>query len=288
MKVILAEYSGFCFGVKRAVDMARQSAEKLKGKVYSYGELIHNAQVVELLEKEGIGVVDEVKSADDGSLIIRSHGVPKSVLEDAENRGIGIIDATCPFVKKIQKIVHQKAKEGYHILILGDRLHPEVVGINGWCENTAEIAGSLQELAAAGMKKGKYAVVAQTTLSVSLFKELESELCRRIPDAEIYNTICTATYKRQESVRRLAQKVDAMVIVGGKKSSNTKKLAEIASLYCPSYLIETAEEIDRKQMKRYKTLGVTAGASTPDFVIKQVIESLENLNCQETQVSSSR
>lgn len=287
MKVILAKYSGFCFGVRRAVELAEKSAEQSSQKVYSYGELIHNEQAVRSLEKKGVFVVEHLDDLQGESLIIRSHGVARSVIEEARALQIDLIDATCPFVKKIQQIVCKKSEEGYSVLILGDKNHPEVIGIEGWCKEGAKIIASAEELREADFKEGNYVVVAQTTFSAALFKELEKGIRKKIPNAEIYNTICTATNERQEAVKSLAQKVDAMIIVGGRKSSNTKKLAEISERYCPSYLIETAEEIEGSEILKYETVGLAAGASTPDFVIEEVREYLSEISDQKDRGSSS-
>lgn len=277
MKIILAEYSGHCFGVRRAVEMAENAAELSKETVCSYGEIIHNAQVVENLSKKGVQVLHRIDEMQEGKLIIRSHGVAKKIIEKALQKGIELVDATCPFVRKIQKIVEQKYRQGYHILIVGDKNHPEVIGVNGWCEDEAAIVSNILELSDLKIKEGNYVVVAQTTISEKVFQDIEKEIKKRIPDAEIYNTICTATHQRQQATNDLAKKVDCMVVIGGKNSSNTRKLAEIASASCKTYLIESCRELDIEQIKTYEVIGISAGASTPNFLIQEVINFLKYL-----------
>lgn len=277
MKVMVAKYAGFCFGVKRAVDLAEHAVNDSEQKVYSYGEIIHNPQVTERLREKGIKVVEDTEEAKGNTLIIRSHGVSEDILQKAEQGHSAIIDATCPFVKKIQKIVRQRSELGHHILIIGDPHHPEVVGLKGWCRGSVEVLSSLDDLYQLSIQPGEYTVVSQTTTSTLLFDELEKAIKKIIPQAEIYNTICAATEQRQEEALSLSQQVDAMVVIGGTKSSNTKKLAEITSKNCQTFLVETVEELDLVQLDRYEVVGVTAGASTPDFVINEVINFLKYL-----------
>lgn len=278
IKVYVAEHFGYCFGVKRAVEMAIKSTEESGTRVYSLGPLIHNNQAVEFLKSKQVHVIDDIHDIENQTVIIRSHGVGKDVYERAFKNNIKVIDATCPFVKKIQKIVHEKFKNGYNIIIIGDRNHPEVKGINGWCDQKAVIGKNIDDFADFESDKGsKYAVVVQTTMSSSVYNEIINYLQTKISDAEFYNTICLATKERQQATLLLSKKVDVMVVVGGRQSSNTKKLAEISSVNCPTYLIETAKDIDEAQFKNYDSIGVSAGASTPDFIIQQVIDYLGNL-----------
>lgn len=276
MKIIRADYAGFCFGVKRAVNLAEQTAKSSEETVYSYGELIHNTQEVQRLQEQGVHVVDHLSQADHGKLIIRSHGVSERVMRQAQEQQLDIVDATCPFVRKIQKIVQDRYRQGYQVMIIGDKNHPEVIGINGWCEEQAEILLSEEELKQIRILNKPYVVVVQTTMPLSLFHTLERQIRTMIKDVEIHNTICTATKERQDAAMNLAKQVDAMIVIGGKKSSNTKKLAEITKKYCMTYLIETKEELCTQEMRNYQTIGITAGASTPDFVIEEVVRYLEN------------
>lgn len=278
IKVYVAEHFGYCFGVKRAVDMAIKSAENSDSKVYSLGPLIHNNQAVEFLKSKKVHVIDNIHDIKNQKVIIRSHGVGKDVYDYAFQNNIDVIDATCPFVKKIQRIVHEKFKNGYNIIIIGDINHPEVKGINGWCDQKAIIGKNIDDFTGFMLdKEKKYAVVVQTTMSSSVYNEIIEYLHEKISAAEFYNTICLATKERQQATLSLSEKVDIMVVVGGKQSSNTKKLAEISSVNCPTYLVETVKDIDEVEFKNYDSIGVSAGASTPDFIIKQVIDYLSNL-----------
>lgn len=278
MKIIRADYAGFCFGVKRALDMAEQTANASTDTIYSYGEIIHNPQAVQRLQEKGVHVIDDLsQAAESGKLIIRSHGVPEQVIRQAKEKKLDIVDATCPFVRKIQKIVQDRYRQGYQVLIIGDKNHPEVIGINGWCEEQAEIILSEEELNHLKVNNKSYVVVVQTTMPLSLVDTLERQIRAMIQDVEIHKTICTATKERQDAATDLAKHVEAMIVIGGKKSSNTKKLAEITKKYCTTYLIETQEELCAEEMRKYQTIGITAGASTPDFVIEEVAKYLENL-----------
>lgn len=278
IKVYVAEHFGYCFGVKRAVEMAIKSTEESGSRVYSLGPLIHNNQAVEFLKSKQVHVIEDIHEVENQTVIIRSHGVGKDIYDHAFQNNLKVIDATCPFVKKIQKIVHEKYNNGYNIIIIGDKDHPEVKGINGWCDNNAVTGKSIDDFHDYIFDiKTKYAVVVQTTMSSSVYDQIVEHLQGKITDAEFYNTICLATKERQQATLLLSQKVDAMVVVGGKQSSNTKKLAEISSVNCPTYLVETAKDIDEEQFKNYDSIGVSAGASTPDFIIQQVIDHLSNL-----------
>lgn len=277
MKIIRAEYAGFCFGVKRAVELAEKTAKTSENKVYSYGEIIHNAQMVERLEEQGVHVIDNLTEVKQGKLLIRSHGVSEKVIQEAEKQKLDIVDATCPFVRKIQKIVRDRYHQGYRVIIIGDKNHPEVIGINGWCDEQADIVLSREEVEQLCVSNQPYAVVVQTTIPPVLFETLEKRIRERIAPVEIHNTICTATQERQDAALNLSKQVDAMIVIGGRKSANTKKLAEITRDHCKTYLIETKEELCADEMKNYDTVGITAGASTPDFVIEEVVRYLEKL-----------
>lgn len=278
MKVILAKHAGFCFGVKRAVDLAIKTSDENNDIVYTLGPLIHNDAAVNMLKEKKIVPIDDINIADGNKLIIRSHGVGKDIYDFANKLGIDLIDATCPFVKKIQKIAYEKHNKGYNIIIIGDKSHPEVQGINGWCDKKGIIGKTITDFKTMIFdERQKYAVVVQTTMPLDVFFQIKEYFESLELDVEYNNTICFATKERQESVVSLSKKVDAMLIVGGKHSSNTKKLAEISQKNCDTFLIETVKDIDLKKIKTYDIIGVGAGASTPDFIINEVLELLKTL-----------
>ena len=265
MDIILAKTAGFCFGVKRAVNMAYQHA---KPGTYSYGQLIHNTQVTVDLAAMGIQQLTSLNNlAQNCRIIIRSHGVGKDVFDKLIH--CEIIDATCPYVARIHKIVNEYYEKNYKIIIFGDKNHAEVIGINGWCNNTAKIYSG----------KGAFefddnvCVVSQTTANINEWKSFKKTVLSTCKFPIIFDTICNATTERQIEASDLAKTVDAMVVIGDKNSSNTKKLAEVCSERCKNvYLIETANDL--QDMKKYRQVGVTAGASTPDWIIKEVINTM--------------
>ncbi len=273
MEVIIAENSGFCFGVERAINTTLENLET-KTDVCSLGPLIHNDQVVGYLDRKGLEVVDDVNAVENKNLIIRSHGVPLKTYDIAEEKGNTVIDCTCPFVRSLQKKAKACYDEGLNVIIIGDRNHPEIIGIDGWCENNAFIVNSIEDIEKLP-ELDSACVVVQTTMIEEKFNTLVEELKKNIDDLIVYNTICRATRERQESCDEVSRKVDAMVVVGGKSSSNTKKLAEISAMNCDNvYHIELASELDEEEFKKYKTVGLTAGASTPDWIIKEVYNKL--------------
>mgnify|MGYP006316102889 FL=1 len=278
MKVLLAEHAGYCFGVKRAVELAIKTAQDNDNKVYTLGPLIHNNSAVDMLKEKNVFSVDDINKVEGDNIIIRSHGVGKEIYDHCSEKKINLTDATCPFVKKIQKIAYEMYNKGYNIIIIGDKSHPEVQGINGWCDNKAIIGKNLEEFYLIDFNKSeKYAVVVQTTMPQDTFFAVKEYLISLGLTLEFYNTICFATKERQQAVLDLSKKVDAMLIVGGKHSSNTKKLAEIAKKNCDTFLIETAKDIDLEKIKTYDIIGVGAGASTPDFIINEVMDLINEL-----------
>lgn len=278
MKVILADYSGFCFGVKKAIDIVFDEMDKNNSKVYSLGPLIHNTQVVNQLEEKGLSVIDDIDNIQAGRVVIRSHGVPEIIYKEAKDKSLEIVDTTCPYVKRIQGIVNMYYKEGYSIVIVGNPKHPEVVGINGWCNNEAFIVESLDE-AVQLPHFNKLCVVAQTTMSIPLYEAIAQELLKKGTEVKINNTICSATRERQEAAKRLAKEVEAMIVVGGVHSSNTQKLVKICQEERPNstFSAETIDDLDLEGLKKYKSVGVTAGASTPKWAIDEIINKLKEL-----------
>ncbi len=277
LKIKIASYAGFCFGVERAMDIAWKELKE-NTRVYSLGPLIHNNQAVKKYEEKGLKVVDALdKIKEQGKVIIRSHGVALNIYEDAKKRNMSLIDATCPFVKKIQDIANKYYNEGYKIIIIGDVTHPEVIGINGWCNNEGIVIKKMEDLKEIPRNYNKYCVVAQTTMNLKLYEEITEKLSIILEDVVFHNTICLATKERQEAARRLSKEVEAMIVIGGKHSSNTQKLVQICSENVITYAIETKEELDIEQIKKYSFIGITAGASTPKWIIEDVIASMEKL-----------
>ena len=281
MEIILADNAGFCFGVDRAVKMTEEELFDKETSVYSYGPLIHNPQAVKSLEDMGLSTIEDFKEIPEGRIIIRSHGVSRSVTEDIQKLGLHMVDCTCPYVKAVHKKVQEYHDKGYKVVIIGDREHPEVVGINGWCNMEAYIVNSPEEASELPHME-RSCVVSQTTNRLDKFDQLSRIVEEKSDEAFIFNTICNATKLRQESAEELASRVDAMVVIGGKKSSNTIKLAEISKRNCKNvYHIETIEELALQELQTFNTIGITAGASTPDWIIKEAVKVMENYNKDE-------
>ncbi|QUH20749.1 4-hydroxy-3-methylbut-2-enyl diphosphate reductase [Alkaliphilus sp. B6464] len=281
MKVIVANHSGFCFGVEKAIHTAFDEVNNnsnIKRDIYTLGPLIHNQQAVNKLESDGIKVIGHLDEVSDGTVIIRSHGVSKNIYDIAYEKKINLVDATCPFVRKIQNIVKEYKEKGYNIVIIGNPDHPEVVGINGWCNNEAYVVKTEDDIEKIPFLD-KMCIVVQTTMSTSLYLKLTDMLEKKAIDVVKFNTICSATRDRQESARDLAKAVDVMIVVGGYHSSNTQKLVEICKEEKPNttFHIETASELPINLLGRYETVGVTAGASTPKWIIDEVIEKINSL-----------
>lgn len=274
MSVVLANTAGFCFGVKRAVDLVYKEVEKGE-KVYTFGPIIHNDEVVADLANKGVGLIqtiEELKGITMGTIIIRSHGVSKKIYDIMEAQGLNIIDATCPFVLKIHRIVREQSEMGRHIIIIGNDKHPEVEGIKGWCENNYTVIENAKEAEQLALPQGKeVCIVAQTTFNYKNFEDLVEIISKKGYDIIVLNTICNATEERQTEARQLAQKSDAMIIIGGKHSSNTQKLYEISKLECEdTYYIQTLRDLDLEKLQSFRNVGITAGASTPNNIIKEV------------------
>ncbi|WZL74943.1 bifunctional 4-hydroxy-3-methylbut-2-enyl diphosphate reductase/30S ribosomal protein S1 [Clostridiaceae bacterium 35-E11] len=282
MEVLLAENAGFCFGVKEAMTKTFSAVNKNKNrKIYTYGPLIHNNQVINKLETMGVWSVDELKDAKDNVMIVRSHGVPLEVYDLAQDYNIEIMDATCPFVRKVQKLAKEYYEKGYSIIILGNSKHPEVIGINGWCNNSAYIIEDIADLKKIS-NYDKICLLAQTTVTLELWDLIVVEIAKKAREFKKFNTICTATKERQSSCAEVAKRVDAMIVIGGYHSSNTQKLVQISKKYCENtYHIETAEELPINHIKHLNKIGVTAGASTPDWIIKEAIEKMDNMEQQD-------
>lgn len=283
MKVTIAEACGFCYGVRRAVDMASQAETGTK----TLGPIIHNPQVVACLSAQGVAPVDSLDEVGDGeTVLIRSHGVGPSVYEEASRRGIRVIDATCPHVKKAQQDAKKIVEEGKNLVIIGEKAHPEVISISQWGANRAIIIDREIEAEQIPFSES-LGVVVQTTFSQEQFKRIAEILKTKTNDLDVHMTICTATQQRQNAAVELAGKVDAMIVVGGRNSANTGRLAQVCREQgCPTYHIETAAELDTAAFRGMNHIGITAGASTPDWIIQEVVDIMENLQAEGTEVMS--
>ena len=280
MEVTLAKSAGFCFGVKRAVDMVYEEAEN-GGNVYTYGPIIHNEEVVEDLRQKGVQVlhtIEELKNIKTGTVIIRSHGVAKDVYDLLEAQGIRVVDATCPFVKKIHNIVQEHTQQGKNVVIIGNPTHPEVEGIKGWGEGNVTVIETVEQAENYTPNPAKKTcIVSQTTFNYKKFKELVEIISKKRYDIIALNTICNATEVRQSEAMQLAKISDAMIVIGGQSSSNTQKLYEICKKECKNtYYIQTLVNLDLDKFRSFRSVGITAGASTPNNIIKEVQKACQN------------
>lgn len=283
MNVYVADACGFCYGVRRAVEMASSAASG----THTLGPIIHNPQVVARLAERRVSPVDSLESLREGdTILIRSHGVGPDVYREAEKKRLNVVDATCPHVKKAQQDAKKIIEKEKNLIIIGEKAHPEVISISQWGANRAIILDR-EEMARALPPMEQAGVVVQTTFSQEQFKRIEQILADKIPDLTVYMTICTATQQRQQAAIDLAGKMDAMIVIGGKNSANTGRLAQVCREQgCPTYHIETAAELDTAWFKGMKNIGITAGASTPDWIIQEVVNIMENLQAEATEVMS--
>jgi 4-hydroxy-3-methylbut-2-enyl diphosphate reductase len=272
MKIELAESYGFCFGVKRAIKIAEEHQNSA-----TYGPLIHNSLEIKRLEQNyKVGLVENFKEFKTGdTAIVRTHGIPKNELEELNKTGVSVVDATCPYVTKPQQICEEMSKKGYSIVIFGDESHPEIKGVKSYAINGALVVTSTKDLEDVKLKE-KIALVAQTTRKVEEYLQIASYLIPRYKEVRVFNTICNATFENQEAARKLSKKADVMIVIGGKNSSNTKQLYSIVSSECKnSYHIEDENEIECSWFKDKNLCGITAGASTPDWIIQNVIDKIQ-------------
>ena len=281
MEVITAKSAGFCFGVKRAVDKVYELLDQGVKNIYTLGPIIHNEKVVQDLSARGVRVLesmDDIDRMQPGTVVIRSHGVPKSVYDRLEEHKINYVDVTCPFVKKIHTIARRESEAGRHIVIIGDAKHPEVQGIRGWCAGPSTVIESRKE--AEEFNKNGYkniCVVSQTTFNYNKFQDLVEILGKKRYDRIVINTICNATEERQSEARDIAKSVEAMIVIGGKHSSNTQKLYEICKKECKdTYYIQTLDDLDLEAFQSTSCVGITAGASTPNIIIEEVSKHVRN------------
>ncbi|MBE5866450.1 MAG: 4-hydroxy-3-methylbut-2-enyl diphosphate reductase [Lachnospiraceae bacterium] len=278
MEVRLAECAGFCFGVKRAIDTVHEQIEKGK-TIYTYGPIVHNEEVVRELEEKGVGVLDNKeelqkleKAGQAGTVIIRAHGVPKDTQELMGQGNLECIDATCPFVKRIHKIVDKAGRDGQHVVIVGSPVHPEVEGIKGWCNGPVTVIESEEEAQNfVSEERKEVCLVSQTTFNYNKFQSIVEIFEKKGYNGNIVNTICNATEERQRSAQALAAEADVMIVIGGKHSSNSRKLYEICSRECAhTYFIQTLDDLHLELPKAVRLVGITAGASTPNNLIEEV------------------
>nr|WP_318683125.1 4-hydroxy-3-methylbut-2-enyl diphosphate reductase [uncultured Acetatifactor sp.] len=272
-EIRLAQYAGFCFGVKRAVDQVYELAETGK-TIYTYGPIVHNEEVVKDLEKKGVRVLEsraELEDLTSGCVVIRAHGVSKDIYELLEKKKLEYVDATCPFVKRIHNIVESECEKGRHIVIIGNAGHPEVEGIMGWCSGADVLETPDEALEYIPPEGREICIVSQTTFNYNKFQHIVEIFQKKSYNVNVVNTICNATEERQRSARALAAEADVMIVIGGKHSSNTRKLYEICSQECANtYFIQTLDDLRLELPKAVRLVGITAGASTPNKLIEEV------------------
>ncbi len=278
MQVKLAKEMGFCFGVRRGITLVERMANE-RGPLQTLGSLVHNRQVVEHLSESGVTTIDKLDQVKGNAVVVATHGVPSAVIEDAERRGIEVIDATCPYVRAIQKRAREMSEDGLQVIVFGDRGHTEVIGIVGWTDGKAIVVGNVEELDQIELSK-RVGVVAQTTRNSQDYENFVQALTKRCLasglELRIHNTICNATTDRQAAVVELADTVDLVLVVGGRDSANTGRLAEISwARGVPTYHIEDASQISYSWFDGCRCVGITAGASTPDWVIQEVVKAVE-------------
>ena len=283
MNVELAKTAGFCFGVKRAVDTVYKQIEKHQSeKIFTYGPIIHNEEVIKDLRSHGVEVLndeEELKTVDADVVVIRSHGVAKYIYDIMDERGITCVDATCPFVKKIHKIVAEESAKGSYIVIIGNGEHPEVEGIRGWAGEQVTVIQTPEDAERFELpeKEQKVCIVAQTTFNYNKFQELVEIIKKKGYDISVLDTICNATEERQTEARKIAAESDLMIVIGDKHSSNTQKLYEISKKECANtYYIQTSKDMDYHQIQSINNVGITAGASTPNNIIEEVSKNVRN------------
>ena len=276
MSIKTAKTAGFCYGVKRAVDEVYRLSD-IEESLATLGEIIHNEHVVNDLKQKGVSVYSDVNDVPDGTtVVIRTHGVGKNVYDSIQKRGLKFVDLTCPFVEKIHKIVNEHHKKGYKIVIIGDKNHPEVKGINGWCNNEAIVLYSENDEIPENLSKNDVCIVAQTTIQKKIFVQMVQNIKNTCQTPIIFDTICNATKERQRETEALASESDVMLVIGGRASANTKKLFEISKRHCPeTYFVENFEDIPQGIFLKNKKIGITAGASTPSGIIEEVFTTMD-------------
>ncbi|MBI3770484.1 MAG: 4-hydroxy-3-methylbut-2-enyl diphosphate reductase [Deltaproteobacteria bacterium] len=278
MKIRKAIHAGYCWGVERALDIVTDTAAAHPGEtVRTLGPIIHNPHVVQSLEEKGVQSVNDLDEMGSGTVIIRTHGVPPETYEHAKAKGLNVVDATCPLVTLVQNKAKQLVQEGYHLVIFGNPRHPEVIGTIGHAGGKATVIEHPEDVEKVHLPK-RVGVVVQTTQETELLAALLAHLAPRCKEVKIFNTICNPTIERQEAARELARDVQVVIVVGGKNSSNTRHLAEVCREEgATAYHIEDATELDPQWVKGIENIGITAGASTPGWLMDQVVERLEKI-----------
>lgn len=277
MKIVVAEHAGYCYGVERALKIAREAADGSAKAIYTLGPLIHNPQVVESLAAQNVYPISNLDEIKEGTIIIRSHGIDPGIIEKAKEKKITVLDATCPFVKKAQSRAAQLVDQGYQLIVVGERNHPEVIGILAHAKKRALVAENSDDIKSFHLSK-KVGVVVQTTQLEANLKAVVSELLPKISELSVFNTICDATLKRQMAAQQIAHDADVVLVVGGKNSANTTHLAQMCHQINPNtYHIEVSSEIDSSWLAEDCTVGVTAGASTPKWILDKVVQELQSL-----------
>ena len=281
MEVTVAKTAGFCFGVKRAVEKVYEQIGKSEKPIYTYGPIIHNEQVVGDLREKGVEVIDsldELKAVRDAVVVIRSHGVGKNVYDILKENGVDIVDATCPYVKKIHRIVEKQTAEGRRVLIVGSEDHPEVQGIKGWGDKRTVVIENMEDFRRLELPEDeKLCIVSQTTFNYKKFQDIVEKISKTRYDITVLNTICNATQERQVEAMRIASQVDVMLVIGGKHSSNTQKLYDICRKECKNtYYIQTLGDFNPECISSVRSVGITAGASTPNNIIEEVHTKCQN------------
>jgi 4-hydroxy-3-methylbut-2-en-1-yl diphosphate reductase len=274
MKIVLAESYGFCFGVKRAIKIAEENRNSA-----TYGPLIHNANEIDRLKNDfNVALSENLDSFKAGeTAVIRTHGIPKEELFTLNERHVNVVDATCPYVTKPQQICEEMSAQGYDIVIFGDEAHPEIKGVKSYAIGNVFVVNSADEINGLSLRE-KVATVAQTTRKIEEYQQIIGKLMAKHKEVRVFNTICNATFDNQDAVRDLAQQADVMIVIGGKNSSNTKQLHSIAKEYCPdSYHIESQDDLDTKWFRDKLFCGISAGASTPDWIIDDVIRAIKGM-----------
>jgi len=277
VKIEIAEHAGYCYGVERALKLTRKASDQSPTPIHTLGPIIHNPQVVDSLAADGVTPIAHVEEAHSGTVIVRSHGVEPAVIELAKQKGLEVVDATCPFVAAAQQRAADLVREGYRLVIVGEHDHPEVVGILARARAGALVAEKPEDLADLGECK-RVGVVVQTTQSIARLQEIVGQLLLISSELKVYNTICDATTNRQKSAKDLARRVDVMLVVGGKNSANTTRLAQICTeSNADTHHIETARELVPEWFGNARDVGVTAGASTPDWILDEVVMALTRI-----------
>lgn len=273
-RIVLADVAGFCFGVRRAIEMVTAARRARSDKITTLGPIIHNEQVTRRLQEEGVDVATQVSEITEGTVVLSAHGVSPQLRREVQDRGLEVIDVTCPFVTKVHRAARQLVEQGYQLLIVGDHGHTEVKGVIGAVEGAVTVVSNVEEVRQVELGR-KVGIVSQTTQKAETFAAIVGEVAKRAGEVRAINTICGATDELQEAARKLAREVDVVIVIGGRKSANTRRLRDTCEKEgVPAYHIETKEEIREEWLEGKEVIGVTAGASTPDWLIEEVIAHL--------------